>query len=284
LRCSALLLLLCAAPAHAFDDASQFFVQSMAHAATLGASAEGVYFTGAPRFSTLDCASCHTGSPGLVTLQLGADPADLFSDGYVPGATYQIEVALGNEVEGLEYGGATCTEPPLATDHFAYVQCNNNNFALEIDAGATPLVSFCAAPPVAGTCPAPDAQNDEVLVAPGGDAVFANRAHDTQTPYVVLRNGATRWHLWWTAPPAGSGPVTLYAAVVDGNGGQGVGAVDQDPFGDDTVRAVVAVQERGAAVPNGVVAGCALGRAGGVGPLVLLVLATARRRRRRARR
>src|SRR6202035_2581740 len=63
--------------AHAFADSSQFFVQKTnPHAATFGASAEGVYFTGAPRFASLNCQSCHAGGPGLVGLRLGAsDPA-----------------------------------------------------------------------------------------------------------------------------------------------------------------------------------------------------------------
>jgi hypothetical protein len=260
----ALVILLVVAPAYAFDDPGQFFVPpTLEHAATLGASAEGVYFTGAPRFTELDCSSCHTDTPGAVTLRLGADPADLFSAGYVPGATYQLEVALENEVAGLQYSSPTCTEPPLKPGDYPYVQCNNNSFALEIDGTSGPLAgaaTFCAAPPLAGACPPTDDQNDEVVVAPGGDAAFANRAHDAQMARVVVRNGATTWRLWWTAPPAGSGPVTLYTAVVDGNGGEGSAEVDQDPVGDDTVRAVVAIQERSAPVPTGVAAGCSMER------------------------
>jgi hypothetical protein len=138
---------------------------------------------------------------------------------------------------------------------------------------------FCAAAPQGGACPAPDPATDETLVAPDGDAVFANRAHSTTAgqSQVVVRNDPTRWHLWWTAPQAGSGPVTLYIAAVDGNGGSGAADNDQDPYGDDTVDAQIFIPEAGTAAPPGVSAGCALsGRAAASsGALVLFGLALA---------
>ena len=103
---------------------------------------------------------------------------------------------------------------------------------------------------------------------------------------VVVRNDPTRWHLWWTAPQAGSGPVTLYVAAVDGNGGSGSADNDQDPYGDDTVDAQFFIPEAGNPAPPGVSAGCALsGRAAAPsGALVLfgLALALFALRRRRA--
>ena len=88
-----------------------------------------------------------------------------------------------------------------------------------------------------GVCPAPDDSSDETLVSPDGDAVFGNRQHDPANTKIVTRNEPTSWHLWWTAPPAGSGAVTIYVAAVDGNGGNGSADNDQDPSGDDTVQA-----------------------------------------------
>jgi hypothetical protein len=277
LRCSLVaLLLLCAGPARAFDDPGQFFAPpTFKHAATLSASAEGVYFTGAPRFTSLDCSSCHTDGPNAVDIRIGAKPDSLFTDGYQPGLTYELEIALVNESLGTQYNtpSGVCTEPPGKTDHYTYQQCNNNNFALEIDSANGPLVGmFCAATP-SGSCPPADPVGDEVQISPDGDAVFANRAHSAMMPKQVLRNGATSWHLWWTAPPAGTGPLTFYAAAVDGNGGSGTPTNDQDPYGDDTVRATISLQEQGAQVPTGAQAGCDVaGRSAGAPGFLALFL------------
>jgi hypothetical protein len=249
--------MLAASSAHAFDDPGQFFaIAAVPHTAAVTASAEGVYFTGAPRWSSLDCSSCHTDGPQKMTIRVGADDPNLFTLGYEAGRVYELEIVIGAESEGLQYNQTTCTEPPAKTDKYTYVPCNNNSFGLEIDDAAGPVGKYCSQMPSAGMCPMPDPDNDEVVVAPGGDAVFGNRQHSTSMPKEVPHNDPTRWHLWWTAPVSGSGPVTLYTAAVDGNGGLGTAAVDQDPFGDDTVRATVAIQERGAVVPTGVEAGC----------------------------
>ena len=277
--------------AHAFADSSQFFPNpANPHAATLGASGEGVYFTGAPRFASLTCQSCHTGAPGLVGLRLGADDPSLFSDGYLAGRTYTLEVELTGETRGTQFNTATCTDPPATGDSFSYVQCNNNGYALEIDATDGPLAGpgvFCATPLSKGACPMPDPTVDESQVAPDGDAVFSNRIYsaDPATPKLIERNGAVKWHLYWTAPKAGTGPLTVYIAAVDGNGGSGNAGNDQDPFGDDTVQANFFLQEANAPVRNGASAGCSLAAtASGATPLVGLVLLAlvGRARRRRA--
>ncbi|MGZ3443077.1 MAG: hypothetical protein ACXVDD_26330, partial [Polyangia bacterium] len=83
--------------AHAFADASQFLDQAaIPHSATFGASGEGLYFTGARRFASLDCSSCHQGGPQHVGLRLNANDASLFSAGYLPGTTYELQVVLTN--------------------------------------------------------------------------------------------------------------------------------------------------------------------------------------------
>jgi hypothetical protein len=245
--------------AHAFDDSTQFFNQALApHAATYGASSEGIYFTGAPRFLSMVCDKCHTDGPGVVRLKLGADDPSLFDGGYRPGQTYELEVALQGETEGLDHSGATCTEPPLASEKYTYVPCNNNNFALEIDTGSGPLagpMTYCTQAPAGGACP-PAGIDDETVLSPDNDAVFGNRTHQAANPRVVAPNDPTTWHLWWSAPAAGSGPVTIYVAAVDGNGGDGTAASDQDTIGDDTVQASFFIQEAGASVPVGATAGC----------------------------
>jgi hypothetical protein len=268
-------------PAHAFDVAAQFFDnQALPHAATLGASGEGVYFTGAPRFASRNCADCHVGGPQRVGLRLNADDQSLFTGGYQPGRTYQLQVALTDEAAGTKYHTPTCTDPPLVGDTFTYVQCNNNSFALEIDAAGAPLAGpavFCAQSPVGGVCPMADVTRDEAVVAPDGDAVFGNRmfSSDPDAPKTVQRNGAASWRFFWTAPKAGTGPLTVYVAAVDGNGGAGTAANDQDPYDDDTVAANFYFQEANAAARSGAAAGCSViptGRPTTTGPLALLLL------------
>src|SRR4051794_22186995 len=84
--------------AHAFADAVQFFDQpTTPHAATFGAFGEGIYFTGARRFASLECSSCHGGGPQRVGLRLNADDPALFANGYQPGKTYELQVLLTNE-------------------------------------------------------------------------------------------------------------------------------------------------------------------------------------------
>ena len=277
-----------ATPCLAYLEPTQFFAPKVvSHAASLGANAEGIYFTGAPRFSGEDCSSCHRDGPHRVTLALGVDDATLFTTGYVPGQTYELSVSLGNESKGLAYVTPTCTDVPPAGGGVAYQQCNNNNFALEIDAADGALAgpgTFCAAPPSQGDCPATSPSGDEVVVAPDGDAVLGNDAHSMSMPYQRIANDVTSWHLWWSAPAAGSGPVTVYVAAVDGNGGSGTVASDQDPFGDDTVRGVFHVSEAGGAVTLDAKAGCSAvpgARDTGVGLLLLVAWLGVPRRRRR---
>jgi hypothetical protein len=277
--------------ADAFDNPSQFFVvPGVPHTASFGASAEGVYFTGAPRFAGQTCVNCHIGGPQLVGLKLGAD-ATLLSDGYQPGKTYELEVTLTNEHAGTSFSTSTCTEPPGPKTSYAYVPCNNNSFALEVDSGGAPLASasqFCPTQPSGAGCAKANPATDEVAVSPDGDAVFGNRQHDPQKPYLVSRNDPTSWHLWWTAPSAGTGPVTLYVAAVDGNGGgSGDAANDQDPFGDDTVAASFFIAEAGMPTDLGAQVGCALGGSGAMAralaapaACLFLIVAFVRRRRR----
>jgi uncharacterized protein (TIGR03382 family) len=290
LRCASLALaLLCAGgSAHAFVDSSQFFADPMnPHEASLGAFGEGVYFTGAPRFATLDCSSCHAGGPGVVAIRVTADPPGLFSDGYSPGVSYEIQVALLGETIGLDHDTTGCTLPPRKQDMYAYEACNNNNFALEVDSQNGPLMGaaqFCAGAPSGGLCPAPAPLTDETIVSPNGDAVFGNRIHDPGNPQLITRNDPTVWRFWWQAPAAGTGPLTIYAAAVDGNGGDGTLTNDQDVFGDDTVQAIIPVPEAGAGAMFNASAGCEMGGTPidptiGLGGLVLLFGWASRRRR-----
>jgi hypothetical protein len=279
-----ILLLMCSS-AYAFDDPSQF---SPMLSATTSASSEGLYFTGAPRGAGLECSSCHLDAAGKIDIKIGANPADLFATGWQPNTQYEIEIELLDEQQGLPFNtpDGTCTEPGTKMN---YVQCNNNNFSLEIDADNGPIGTLCAE----ASC-ASDPFSDEVQISSDKTAALANRRHDKTRPSVVTNNGETHWHLWWTSPGAGAGPLTLYVATVDGNGGAGTIANDQDPSGDDTVSAVVSIAEAGVPVVTGPRAGCGLSPVdapgqpmstrGGIHVVAILLLTSEilRRRRRRA--
>lgn len=262
-RLLALLLLFWASRAHAFADASQFF-KTAPNAATFGATSEGLYFTGAPRFASLDCSTCHTAGPQHVGLRLNADDLSLFDIGYQPGKTYELQVVMTNESEGTFFKTPTCTDPPGPGDMFNYVQCNNNGFALEIDTADGPLAGsnvYCPQQPKAGMCPMPDFTADQTMVSPDGDAVFDAKVYssDPAQPKLITRNDALDWKFYWTAPKAGTGALTVYIAAVDGNGGGGDANNDQDPYNDDTVSANFFLQEASAPVHNSASAGCAMG-------------------------
>jgi hypothetical protein len=188
----------------------------------------------------------------------------LLDSGYAAGQPYELEVTLTGATLGAGYATPTCTEPPSAGEAYAYVPCDSNGFALELDAAGGALSSLCAAAPVDGACPPPSASDDEVVIAPSGDAAFANRPHDPARPYVVTANGRATWHLWWTAPPAGTGTIALYVSAVDGNGGSGRADTDADPYGDDAAATKIEVRELGAAA-----SGCAIAGRGGGGALLL---------------
>jgi hypothetical protein len=283
-------LVVAPATAHAFADAVQFFDQKASpHAATFGASSEGLYFTGAPRFASLDCQSCHEGGPQRVGLRLNADKPDLFTTGYQPGTTYELQVLLTNESEGVQYKTPTCTDPPSDGDTFTYQQCNNNGFALEIDDSTdTPLAGpsvYCAQMPTAGMCAPPAYTRDETVVAPDGDTVFGEKVYssDPNNPKLVTHNDMVSWHFFWTAPKAGTGPLTVYVAAVDGNGGAGTKDNDQDPYDDDTVAANFFLREANVPVHNDASAGCSLAPAGASASpwllfVVLVLVATGRAR------
>lgn len=280
--CAIVLAVIGIAPrVHAFVDPSQFLSGALPHAATLSASGEGIYFTGAPRFAGLDCASCHTDGAQRIGLRLDADEPSLFTDGYEPGRVYELVVRLRNEREGLDYGGDTCTE---ASGNF--VPCNNNSFALEIDDALGPLAGpgvFCSRAPVDGVCPDANETTDEVFVAPDGDAVFGNRTHDPSDDHVVTRNGATSWRLWWTAPAVDTGPLKLYVSVVDGNGGLGTVDDNQNPMGDDTVHGLVSIPELGGLNDLSASSGCNVASAGETFVPALAMIALWWVGRRRAR-
>ena len=132
-------------------------------------------------------------------------------------------------------------------------------------------------------CAPPDYTRDETIVAPDGDTVFGEKVYaDPTNPKVVTHNDMVSWRFYWTAPKAGTGPLTVYVAAVDGNGGAGTAVNDQDPYDDDTVSANFFLREAGVPVHNDASAACSVAPSADVSPalLVLVALALLVRRRR----
>jgi hypothetical protein len=249
-------------PARAFPTGDQFDGDSLT---TDGGS--GIAFDGAPRWTGHDCAVCHTGAPGRISLSLEADPVALFDTGWVPGQQYHLRVTLAGEWAGLEYAanGDNCG---FGTD--PYAACNQNGFAIELaDASGAPAGSF--APVANGACADGSATDTGIYIFADGGAV----AHDGNHASV------TSWDLCWTAPAAGTGTITAFLSAVDGNGGDGTQDFTANTTGDDVATGQVPLAEAGAPA-SAQTGGCAAGGTPGLALVALMLLALCRRRPARA--
>jgi uncharacterized protein (TIGR03382 family) len=229
--------------------------------------AGGIVFDGSPRFAGHTCAVCHTGAPGRVSLRLESDHPELFTDGWKPNMQYRLRVVLENTWanEANRAAGDNC-----GFDTMPYKPCDQNGFALEMDAAGThPIGVF--APFVQGACKPPDtiSQDSDARILNDRSAVTHTGTH----------MGQTAWDVCWTAPAAGAGVITAWIAGVDGNGGTGTLAFPTDSIGDDVAAGAVPVPELGADPPvEG--GGCsATGSAAGLAPIVLALALLVRRRR-----
>lgn len=261
MRVSALLVFLVAAPAAAFPTGDLFDADG-----TATAGGDGIYFTGSPAFPGATCAACHLAAPHTAGVQVGVDDPSLFSAGYAPGQTYQLEVRLMNESRGLQYNGPARCNPNGKT----FIPCNSNGFALEADdAGGHPAGILCPVPPVAGACPSPT--GGATLLGASNTAILSSGELDGKG---FESNDATRWSFYWVAPAPTSGPITFHVGLVDGNGGLGTKLVPRDVDGDDVVMAHLAAPERDMATRT-VSSGCraAGDRPGKIGgwPLALVL-------------
>jgi hypothetical protein len=234
----------------------------------------GLSFSGSPRSAGHDCAVCHTDPPRRVRMAIDADPVALFDQGYQPDATYKLRVRLLGEhaaVDALAVGDRC---QPLV-DH----RCDDNGFALEIaDAVGAPRGTFAplgADGSCTGAAPAVDAES-QVLAA--GDAIVHSGYH----------HGVDAWGFCWKAPGAGTGPLTIFAAAVDGNGGDGSADNPSDTVGDDVVSGRVPLLEKGGDPPATESGGCTItpGRTSSADACAILAFALAalasRRRTRRS--
>lgn len=185
----------------------------------------GIFYAGAPLERGWDCTMCHLDPPGKVKVRLSVDPPSLFQGfTYSPGEVYSFTATMMDESLGKN--------SPLS---------NYNSVAIEVVDGK----GYQA----------------------GSMGGFAAEDLYSGYPATIVTTGTkpnvTEWKFTWTAPAAGSGPVTMYVAGVDGNGANsGGGKTLTDPLNDDVFVANVAFAESpmGRRNPSrGGVFACALG-------------------------
>jgi hypothetical protein len=258
LRLAILAVALAATPALAYPTGEQFDQDALAND-----GGGEIAFDGSPRWANHTCEVCHTGAPHLISLALDADRPELFTDGWVAGQQYHLRVVLLDEWAGLQYvaNGDDCGQ----IDETPFKPCDDNGFALELDDGGDATTGTFA-PVVANACSTGMPADPITYMAKSGAALHEQH------------NGRTSWDLCWTAPAAGTGTITAYLAVVDGNGGTGSAAFPNDTINDDVAAGAVPLAEAGAA-PAPQVGGCnAAGDGAGLGVALLILFAIKRRR------
>lgn len=166
----------------------------------------GIFGTGSTADWGITCAHCHINDKnqqGSITATFTYTPA-LSGGKYAPGTTYNVNVKMVGEHLGL-----------------SNMASNTNGFG---------AIYEDAAGKKAGTVLG-DQQTSCPSMAPTvPDALLMGQTYAYGDCHAVVslgRNGAAPdWNFKWTAPAAGTGPVTLYYGVVDGD-------TDKRSLGDD---------------------------------------------------
>jgi len=207
MRALTLLFLVVSAPALAWDG------NLMWNAPTTGPTSggAGIWGTGGRADHHIGCTACHVEAQGQVSLQLTFNPAlDTTGGGtsYKPGQRYQVTAALLGEWKGR--GFQTCGQYVSHTNGFGA--------AFELSGGAR-----------AGRIETDSGQDSDACPSTVGDPNSGNTTITYGDCHAVAANAKedlTQWTFWWTAPAAGSGPVTIFWGVVDGD-------CDMKSTGDD---------------------------------------------------
>lgn len=184
------------------------------------AGAGGIYGTGGRSDFNTTCAHCHTGGAGLITATVTPTPAfqkQGAADAYKPGQTYSITVTMIGEHLGLNQGND-----------------NLNGMALTIEDqnGKVKGVFTSDADPTANSTnckPSYPAQNP----ATGTTYIYG----DCHGMIFIPRPNATSWTFTWKAPAAGTGQLTMFYGVVDGDHD------GKSSLGDDVKMGVVKLLE-----------------------------------------
>lgn len=159
----------------------------------------GLLGTGSVRDKGITCTHCHMNPAGLVDLKLDFTPPLPTVGGqatYAPGQTYQVAAKLVGEHLGLSGCGQ-------------YLSHTNNFAAAFEDASGKPTGVLASDSGQAQTsCPSalPKPINGTTVLWGDCHAITSSGKQDTAS-----------WSFSWTAPPGGTGPVTVYYGAVDGN-------------------------------------------------------------------
>lgn len=186
---------LLSAPALAWDGPELWF----ADPAGAQPGGGGLIGTGSARDRNITCTHCHTGAEGLIDLKLDFNPPLPTVGGqltYSPGQTYQISAQLIGE----HLGQSGCEQYMAHTNNFAA--------AFEDASGKPSGVLASDSGQSSASCPqaAPKPVNGSTVIYGDCHAIMSSGQQNTSS-----------WSFSWTAPPSGSGPISLFYGVVDGN-------------------------------------------------------------------
>ncbi len=166
------------------------------------AGAGGIYGTGGQLDYQLKCSHCHVGAPGKIGTTVTPTPAwgqKAGAPAYQPGTTYTINVALTGEVNKGFNGDPNN---------------NLNGFALspedQLGKLAGVLISDTTPAVRSDQCP-----SSFPATRPGTGTTYVYG--DCHAVFSLNRPKSTSWTFKWIAPAAGTGPVTLFYGVVDGD-------------------------------------------------------------------
>jgi hypothetical protein len=165
--------------------------------------AGGLIATGGTSDHNITCAACHIKAEGRIGVTFTPSPAWSLANNvaaYAPGQTYAITVKLTGE----HLGQSGCSP---------YVNGNINGFgaAFESDAGKPAGTLASDSGQTAANCPQANPQ------AMSGTTLTYGDCHAIVSLADKTLAGTTSWTFRWTAPPAGTGPVTLFYGAVDGD-------------------------------------------------------------------
>jgi len=191
-----------------------------------------IYGTGGASDWGVTCALCHTKAAGAVDAMVAPNPGWQLvngSPGYKPGQQYAITVTLLNEQKGK-------ATPSTNLNGFALTIENQNGQGVGVFANdsAVPITtSNCTNARILGA-------NENNLITAGVTTylISPNTAGGgCYTVVFVPKQNSTVWNFKWTAPPAGTGPVTIFYGVVDGDKG------GTDSKGDDVKQGTIKLVE-----------------------------------------
>lgn len=185
----------------------------------------GYFFTGGKQDKGLACSVCHVAkddngndvqTEGLI---VGNLTPPFQNNTYTPGTKYNLTMTLVGE-HHVQGAGA-----PNTLNGFTLTVENANGTLAGVLASDIPNIDSTPA-----HCP----QNYPATNPTNGTTYIYGSC---KAIIYVPKPNTTSWNFSWTAPPAGTGPVTIYFSVVDGN------HTDVSALGDDVYDGKITLNE-----------------------------------------